>query len=140
MLTYNMEKPEHIASMEFVPLYYTQVLISYVCFVESAASSKLTYSVPDFSKRILRPGQIPYIDHVDYEFRSEQLRDFPLFFSLRPVMLKGSGRRSLRWHGGSPQMARFVIHEMPSGTLLLRRMFHSSPQQRLGISENTRII
>ena len=75
-----MEKPEYIASMEFVPLYYTQVLISYVCNVESAASSKLTYSLPDASKRILRPGQVPYIDHVDYAYRSEELRDFPLSF------------------------------------------------------------
>jgi hypothetical protein len=99
MLAYIMEKPEYIASMEFVPLYYTQVLISYVCFVESAASSQLTYSVPDFSKRILRPGQIPYIDHVDYEFRSEQLRDFPLYFFIAACDAQGKWQKksTLAW-------------------------------------------
>ena len=89
-----MEKPEYIASMEFVPLYYTQVLISHVCNVESAASSKLTYSQPDFSKRVLRPGQVPYIDHVDYAYRSEKLRDFPLYFFIAACDAHGKWKKS----------------------------------------------
>jgi hypothetical protein len=99
MVAYIMEKPEYIASMEFVPLYYTQVLISYVCNVESAASSKLTYSLPDFSKRILRPGQVPHVDHVDYAYRSEQLRDFPLCFFIAACEAHGKWKKSftLAW-------------------------------------------
>ena len=89
MLAYIMEKPEYIASMEFVPLYYSQVMISYICSVESAASSKLTYSMPDFSKRILRPGQVPFLDHVDYAFRSEKLQDFPLYFFISACEAQG---------------------------------------------------
>ena len=99
MVAYIMEKPEYIASMEFVPLYYTQVLISYVCTVESAVSSKLTYSLPDFSKRILRPGQVPYIDHVDYAYRSEKLRDFPLYFFIAACDAHGKWKKksTLTW-------------------------------------------
>jgi hypothetical protein len=89
MLAYIMEKPEYIASMEFVPLYYSQVLISYICSLESAASSKLTYLMPDFSKRILRPGQVPFLDHVDYAFRSEKLQDFPLYFFISACEAQG---------------------------------------------------
>jgi hypothetical protein len=99
MLAYIMEKPEYIASMEFVPLYYTQVLISYVCVVEAAASLKLTYSVPDFTKRILRPGQIPFLDHVDYAFRSEQLLSFPLYFFIAACDARGKWQKkaTLAW-------------------------------------------
>ena len=89
MLAYIMEKPEYIASMEFVPLYYSQVMITYICSVESAASSKLTYSMPDFSKRILRPGQVPFLDHVDYAFRSEKLQDFPLYLFISACEAQG---------------------------------------------------
>ncbi len=89
MLAYIMEKPDYIASIKFVPLYYSQVMISYICSVESAASSKLTYSMPDFSKRILRPGQVPFLDHVDYALRSEKLQDFPLCFFISACEAQG---------------------------------------------------
>ena len=80
MIAYIMEKPEYIASMEFVPFFHTQMFISGVCAVESAADAKLTYSPTDFTKRVLRPGQVPFLDYIDYGFRSEKLVDFPFYF------------------------------------------------------------